>query len=507
MISTLHISSPAQKPTNVRYTVLAFACALSAITYLDRVCIGSAVPYLLEALGLDPKRPEQLAWALTAFSIAYAVFEVPSGWLGDRFGPRMVLIRIVLWWSVFTAATSLTTKSFIGPQFGFWSLVAMRFLFGMGEAGAYPNITRALHNWFPFKQRGLAQGAVWMAGRGMGGLTPLLWMFLVKGIVATSAGEDSREMTMPPLLKPLAELLDLDIWRVSFLIFGVIGLLWCLLFAWWFRNHPQQKQSVNEAELELIQAGRLGTEEGHGNTPWFKLLTDRNLWALCLMYFCASYAWYFNINYLPMCLEEQYGVKTGNILGAIYKGGPLWMGALACLLGGFLTDWFIRRTGDRKWGRRLFGLIGHGLCALCYLACMAAPSALTFFLAISFAAFFNDLTMGASWATCQDIGRRYSATVAGCMNTIGNLGGAVGTFITGVILTQAVKAYENAHGIAIEAMQASSSAPDRLAADEALKAAHWPGYQLSLLSFAGVYFVGVLLWLFIDATRPVAEDA
>jgi MFS transporter, ACS family, glucarate transporter len=500
MTSKQLISSLTQKPTRVRYIVLAFACTLSMITYLDRVCIGSAVPYLLDALGLDPKRPEQLAWALTAFSIAYAVFEVPSGWLGDRYGPRNVLIRIVLWWSVFTAATSWTGKAFLGLQFGFWTLVAIRFLFGMGEAGAYPNITRALHNWFPFKQRGLAQGAVWMAGRGMGGLTPLIWLFLVEGSSTTAVLEDGKEVSS--LLT--APLLD---WRTAFIVFGGIGLTWCALFALWFRNHPQQKETVNDAELTLILAGRNGTEEGHGNTPWLKLLTDRNLWALCFMYFCASYAWYFNINYLPTCLKEQYGVKTGNILGAIYKGGPLWMGALACLLGGYLTDWFIRRTGDLKWGRRWFGLIGHGLCAVCYLVCMAAPTALTFFLAISFAAFFNDLTMGASWATCQDIGRRYSATVAGCMNTIGNLGGAVGTFMTGLILTLAVTAYERAHGIAIDTLQASNNAAEKLAGDEALKAAHWPGYQLSLLSFAGVYFLAVLLWLYIDATKPVAEDA
>jgi MFS family permease len=507
MTSKLLISSPTQKPTRVRYIVLAFACTLSMITYLDRVCIGSAVPYLLDALGLDPKRPEQLAWALTAFSISYAIFEVPSGWLGDRYGPRSILIRIVLWWSVFTALTSLTGKFPWGLQFNFWILVAMRFLFGMGEAGAYPNITRALHNWFPFKQRGLAQGAVWMAGRGMGGLTPLIWMFLVKGVSSASSVEGGPKSTNPPLLLSLGTYLGTDVWRVAFLIFGVVGLFWCLLFSFWFRNHPNQKKSVNDAELELIQVGRTGTEQGHGNTPWVKLLTDRNLWALCLMYFCASYAWYFNINYLPTYLGEQHGVKTDDVLGAIYKGGPLWMGALACLLGGYLTDWFIRRTGDLKWGRRWFGLIGHGLCALCYLACMAAPTALTFFLAISFAAFFNDLTMGASWATCQDIGRRYSATVAGCMNTIGNLGGAVGTFVTGLILTLAVSAYERAHGIAIDALQASNDAAERLAGDEALRAAHWPGYQLSLLSFAGVYFLAVLLWLCIDATKPVVDDA
>jgi len=482
-----------QAPTRVRYIVLAFACALSMITYLDRVCIGSAVPHLLEALGLDKNRPEALALALTAFSIAYAVFEVPSGWLGDKFGPRSVLIRIVLWWSVFTALTSLTGKYFLAMQFGFWALVAVRFLFGMGEAGAYPNITRALHNWFPFQQRGLAQGAVWMAGRGMGGLTPLLWLLLVEGIATTTVLDNGDEVTTR-ITDPV-----FSSWRAAFWLFGGIGLTWCALFAWWFRNRPDQKESVNEAELKLIRSGQQGAEAGHADTPWFKLLTDRNLWALCLMYFCASYAWYFNINYLPTCLEEQYGIRGGNVLGAIYKGGPLWMGAVACLLGGFLTDWFIRRTGDRKWGRRWFGLIGHGLCAVCYLACAEARSAVGFFLAISFAAFFNDLTMGAAWATCQDIGRRYSATVAGCMNTIGNAGGAVGTFMVGFLLARAVTAYEHSHALSIAAL----NDPD--VAKQALKDAHLAGYHLNLLTFAGVYFLAAILWFFIDATRPVVD--
>ncbi|MFL5245812.1 MAG: MFS transporter [Gemmataceae bacterium] len=482
-------SPPALVPTRVRYIVLAFACALSMITYLDRVCIGSAVPYLLAALGFQSV--EDIKLALASFSVAYAAFEVPSGWLGDMLGPRRVLIRIVLWWSVFTALTSLTGLPVFGMQFGFWTLVIVRFLFGMGEAGAYPNITRALHNWFPFQQRGLAQGAVWMAGRGMGGLTPLIWLLLVDGITITETTETGKEISK----RVTSPLMD---WRSTFWLFGAIGLTWCALFAWWFRNRPEQKESVNEAELKLIRSGQQGAEAGHGNTPWLKLLTDGNLWALCLMYFCASYAWYFNINYLPEFLKEQHGVQAGDVLGAIYKGGPLWMGAVACLLGGFLTDWLIHRTGDRKWGRRWFGLIGHGLCAVCYLACAEARSALTFFLAISFAAFFNDLTMGAAWATCQDIGRRYSATVAGCMNTIGNAGGAVGTYMVGFLLARAVAAYEHSHNLSIAALNDSDLAKQAL-----LKEAHLAGYHLNLLTFAGVYFLAAILWFFIDATRPV----
>src|SRR6185437_10923315 len=147
-------------------------------------------------------------------------------------------------------------------------------------------------------------------------------------------GVETRSLLFAPVLH----------WRATFLIFGVIGMLWCLLFSRWFRNRPEQKPTVNKAELALIQAGRADLGAGHAHVPWLRLLRSRNLWALCLMYFFASYGWYFNITYLPHFLEQR-GVDPHSVVGAIYKGGPLWLGAVACLLGGFLTDSFIRRTG------------------------------------------------------------------------------------------------------------------------------------------------------------------
>src|SRR5436305_7042927 len=199
-------SSPgtaAAPPTRVRYGVLAFPCSLAAITYLDRLSIGTSQSYQLAALGLD--NVAALRATFTAFSLAYAIFEVPTGWLGDVFGPRATLIRIVLWWSFFTALTALAGVRVAGVTLvGLTALVVIRFLFGMGEAGAFPNITRALHNWFPVTERGMAQGYVWMSGRLMGGLTPLVWVLLV-------------------------ELLQLS-WRAAFVLFGLIGVAWCVAF-------------------------------------------------------------------------------------------------------------------------------------------------------------------------------------------------------------------------------------------------------------------------------------
>ncbi len=512
--------SALQRPTRVRYGVLGFACALSMITYLDRVCFATVAPYIGKEFDLSK---QQLGWLFTAFALAYAMFEVPSGWMGDVFGPRRTLIRIVLWWSLFTALTGAIFPNPSWPWLAFAAMFLVRFLFGMGEAGAYPNIARSFHNWFPFEERGFAQGTVWMAGRFAGGLSAFAVLALMIH-TTTSTGE-------PVVL-----------WRHSFWIFGGLGIAWCVVFWWWFRDCPEQHPNVNTAELALIRGSRsvspatekrgpaeiavekstdittgaapegavqqhpvatsaaarkaaITTEakpqrepdpftaeeemlaqegESHANVPWLRLLGSMNLWSLCLMYFCASYGWYFNITWLPKYLNTIYGVSQethGFWTMSLLSGAPLLLGSLACLFGGLLTDAFIRRTGDRKWGRRLFGALGHGVCALCYFASLGASSPWLFVLAIALAAFWNDLTMGAAWASCIDIGRHYSGIVSGCMNTIGNLGGAAAGITTGLVLD-----YFEPHG-----------------------------WTVNFLIFGGVYVVAMFLWLRFDATKPLVS--
>ncbi len=456
-------ASPAP-PTRVRYGVLGFACSLSMITYLDRVCFSKAAPEIAHELGYGGVA--DLWPAITAFALAYALFEVPSGWLGDVFGPKRTIIRIVVWWSIFTALTGTIEDGIVS---GLVLLTLVRLLFGMGEAGAYPNITRALHNWFPSDKRGFAQGMVWMSGRFMGGMTPLIWV-----LVTTTLGLS---------------------WRHAFYLFGIIGILWCVAFSLWFRDRPREHPKVNAAEVELIEAGRTDVGHAHATIPWLKLLSSGNLWCLCLMYFCAAYGWYFNITYLPDFLKTQYEVAKDDFWGQLYAGGPLIAGAMTCIGGGLLSDWFIQRTGNRKWGRRLFGVIGHSLCAVCYIACASRPSLLVFVLAISFAAFWNDLTMGAAWATCQDIGKKYAAIVAGCMNTIGNLGGAAAGWITGAI----VKARQVSTAGGEEAFKALSDGEKR--------DLMWPAYDLNFWIFGSVYVLAVFFWLRIDATKAVVPQA
>jgi MFS transporter, ACS family, glucarate transporter len=284
-------------------------------------------------------------------------------------------------------------------------------------------------------------------------------------------------------------------WRACFAIFAGVGVVWCILFALWFRDRPEKKPSVNAAELALIRSSAAEAAPGHARVPWLKIIKCRNLWFLCIMYACQSYGWYFYITLLPRFMETQHGVSKTSALGAIYKGGPLWMGAIGCLLGGFLTDWFIRRTGNRKLGRRLFGIIGHSGCVLCFLACGFATTAFSFFVVISLAGFSSDITMASSWSLCQDIGRRHAAIVAGCMNMIGNLGGSLSSIVTGTLLTLAINSHASQLGLAVEEMSEAEKATGLM-----------PGYQIAFLIFAAVHVISVTCWCMVDSTKPVVPE-
>jgi ACS family glucarate transporter-like MFS transporter len=489
LLASAPAKSTSAPATRVRFGVLAFACTLSMITYLDRVAIASAAGNIVKDLGLQSVA--DLKWAFTAFAFAYALFEVPTGWLGDMFGPRRSLTRIVLWWSFFTVLTAAVGLH-LGPVvLGLGFLVCVRFLFGIGEAGAYPNITRALHNWLPLHERGRGQGLVWFSGKLMGGLTPFLWTVLVVGTSANPA---------------------LFGWRGGFCLFGAIGILWCILFTRWFRNRPEEKPGVNAAELDLIRSGTgepsefpekpiaeidlIGGDEKKGQgahkVPWKNIVTNGNFLALCLMYATQAYGWYFNITYLPQFLERQYHLPNTSMLGALYKGGPLWMGAIGCLLGGVITDAVIRRTGNRRFGRRVCGWIGHSMCVVCFLICPIAPNVFVFFAAVSLAAFFTDLTVASAWATCQDIGGRYAAIVGAFMNMGAGLCGALAGWVTGSILESSIAA--SAAKLGVQAASLSI---------EQTNAALLHGYHLNFYSFAALYLVAFLCWFKIDSTRSI----
>jgi MFS family permease len=373
-------------PSRARFTLLQFAFALSVITFFDRVCIAAAAPSIRDELGLTAI---QMGWVFSAFTFAYAFFEVPSGWLGDTIGPRKVLTRIVLWWSAFTMAT--------GIAWSFASLITCRFLFGVGEAGAFPNTSRSFSQWFPVRERGRAHGIIFMGTRLGGALAPPVAVALI-GVVG---------------------------WRASFWIFGVFGVFWAYAWWKWFRDDPTQHPSVNALELEIIREGGATV---HKHTMQWRFLLNWNLFFICSMYFAVGYGLYFYLTWLPTYLREARAFSAA--MAGLLAGLVLFMGAVTSLLGGFWTDRWVKKYG-LKIGRCGVGAIALPASGLLLAGAALTSHALAAALLIALAAGAADLCMSAAWAMCLDIGRDSAGTVTGCMNTFANIGGAIGPLVMG----------------------------------------------------------------------------
>src|SRR3989454_9055735 len=369
------------KPSRARFTLLRFAFALSVVTYLDRVCIATAATSIREDLHLSAV---QMGWIFSAFTLAYAIFEIPSGWLGDTIGPRKVLTRIVLWWSAFTMAT--------GAAWSYVSLLTFRFLFGAGEAGAFPNASRSFSQWFPTAERGRAHGIIFMGTRLGGALAPPLAIALI-----TAAG-----------------------WRASFWIFGSVGVFWAVFWWRWFRDNPSKHPSVNAGELQVIEEGR-GNGAEHHELHW-RLFLNANLLFICLTYFAFGYGLYFYLTWLQTYLREARGFSAGQ--ASLLASIVLLSAAGASIAGGFWTDHWVKRYGLRigRCGVASTALIGSGL--ILAVAAVTGNSLIAALL-IAAAAGVADLCISAAWSVCLDIGRESAGTVTGCMNTFANLGGAI----------------------------------------------------------------------------------
>jgi MFS family permease len=380
----------ALRASRARHKVLGFALAAMGVAYLDRVAISSAASVMKADLGLSDT---EMGLVFSAFTLAYALFEVPSGWLADRFGARLMLTRIVLWWSAMTALTGAAT--------GFVSLVAIRWLFGMGEAGVLPSLSRAFSRWLPADARGRAFGLTLMAAA-LGGAA-----------------------TQPIV----AELLARMSWRQAFPIFGSVGVLWAAAWFWWFRDDPARHRAVNAAELALIGGPAPATQ--HPPVPWRALAGSRGVLALCAMYFSAIYGWYFYITWLPSYLLRARGFDLQ--AAGWLSSAPLLGIAAGALLGGWISDPLVRRFGLRA-GLRTPGLVGLPLAALCMLAAIATPEGRTATLWFAAAAASMALGIAPAWSVCLAIGGRHAGVVSGAMNTFGNLGGALMPVVMGAVL-------------------------------------------------------------------------
>jgi MFS transporter, ACS family, glucarate transporter len=380
------------RPSNARHVVTAFAVTLAVITYIDRVAISVSVPFISEDLHLSTI---QMGWALSAFGWAYAAFEIPGGWLGDRIGPRRVLMRIVLWWSAFTAAT--------GWAWSATSLIAIRALFGAGEAGAFPNLTRVFTTWLPVGARERAQALLWFATRISGAFTPLIVATLIKAIG----------------------------WRRTFGVFGIIGIAWAIAFYRWYRDAPAEHPAVNAAELALLPPPR-ETAIAHGGVPWRVIFSSRAVWLLSIQYMCLAYGWWFYVNWLPKYLRDARG--TSITMGALLAGLPLLLGGLGCLVSAAIIPRLARATGSVALARRIVAIAGFAGASASIVVFTAIADPIRAMIVLGFAGFFNDFVMPAAWAGTMDVGGRYSGTVSGAMNTLGSVAGASSVLVVGYLL-------------------------------------------------------------------------
>ncbi len=373
-------SASGQRPTHVRYIVLGLTVAAYMITYMDRQVLAVARPAIRDELGISLL---MMGWITFSFRIAYALFQIPGGWLGDRFGARRGLTLIVTWWSLFTGFTALAWNAV--------SMLVIQVFFGLGEAGAFPIATRSLSRWMRPTERGFAQGV-------------------------THAGSRLGAALTPPIVVVIMFAFG---WRAAFMVFGLLGVLWSAVWYFYYRDTPEEHHGVNAAERELIGSGRKRSSE----IPWRRILSHGNLWILAVMYFCYN----FNLNvyndWFPTYLHDSRGMTLAKM--GLYASLPLFAGTLGDLAGGWFSDHVLRRTNKVNLARRWVAIAGFLLSAAATVPAVLAhdPRVSVAFYCLAF--FGLEWTVGISWAVPLDIGGDFAGSVSAVMNTLGNIGGAM----------------------------------------------------------------------------------
>jgi ACS family glucarate transporter-like MFS transporter len=354
---------------------------LALLLYVDRVCISVAKDAISSDLGLSDKA---MGWVLSAFALGYALFQVPSGMMADRLGPRSVLTAIVSIWSAFTALTGLV--------WNFVSLLVVRFLFGAGEAGAFPGMSRVTFSWIPIRERGIVIGLNFSGSRlGAAFALPVVaWLITAFG------------------------------WRNAFFILGAVGIGWALL--WWlaFRDQPEDHPQLSAAEKAEIVAGRQQDEAGTSEkVPLRELLASQNMRIAIVQYFCSNFTFFFALTWLFPHLKETYQLNAMD--AGWYAIAPFIAGACGNWISGALVD-RIYSGGDWNRSRRLPAMIGFCLAAVGLVGSVFMSTPLSAVMMLSIAILGADMTLAPSWALCVDIGKKSAGTVSGTMNMAGNIG-------------------------------------------------------------------------------------
>jgi MFS transporter, ACS family, glucarate transporter len=383
--------------THVRHVILGLTVAAYMITYMDRVVISAAIPTIRKEYGFSLVT---MGYIISSFRWGYALFQIPGGWIGDKIGPRRALTLIVGWWSVFTSATAFAWSAV--------SMIAIRFLFGVGEAGAFPIATRSLSYWILPAERGFAQGITHAGSRLGAAMTPTLVV-----LVIANYG-----------------------WRTAFVSFGMLGVIWSAVWYWYYRDTPAEHALVGDEELHLI-TGSLGEvkPQHRRSVPWRIILASREVQYVSVMYLCYGYCLAVYLDWFPTYLNSHRGYNLLQM--GFYASLPLLAGVAGDLLGGWISDIWAKRTGNLKLARRVVAVSGFLLAAGAILPATltTSPIACVWYSCVAF--FGLEVTVGVSWAVPLDIGADYAGSVSAVMNTCGNIGGA----ISPLLLTYLVGAY------------------------------------------------------------------
>lgn len=353
---------------------------MAAILYLDRACFSAAVAPIEREFGIT--RESQMSIVMVAFTLAYGLFEIPTGRLGDRYGSRRTLTRVVAGWSIFTMLTAAC--------WGLWSLVAVRFLFGAAEAGAFPNAARIIARWFPQAERGRVQGLMLTCAVAGSSLSPGL----------------------------AAAVIDRFGWRAMFIAFGSVGIIWAIIFIRWFRDDPAEHPSANEAERAKIGTG--GPPPEHRPIPWREVSRNRSIWLLAIIVSCTAFVSYVYLSWYPKYLQAARGVeqvRAGALASLVLAGG-----ALGTLGGGFVVDHLTRKMAKPARARQL----------ICAVAMVAAGVLLVFAVRADSPLLSAGLTclslcammsfQSTWWSSAIEVSGGHVGSLFGLMNGIGAVG-------------------------------------------------------------------------------------
>jgi MFS family permease len=413
------VDPPVLRPieARVRHRIVLFGASLALLSFVDRAAIGQAAPAISRELHLTPF---QMGLVFSAFGFTYAACEIPSGWLCDRFGARRLLTRVVLWWSLFTAAT--------GWAWNFPSLAITRLLFGAGESGCFPGLARVFRTWLTPRERNSAEGIKAAAARWGAAITPVMFAALSAWVG----------------------------WRKTFLMLGMLGLVWGVAFWWWYRDDPPGRPAA-------------GTPASGHAVEWGKLVRARSLWALGAQWFCHYYGFYFYITWLPLYLYQARGLDLRH--GSLAAGLPLLTAGLGSLVGGWALSALVLRLDSVARARRLLAYVAYGGAGILLVLFTWISEPVLALGVLSLSSFAAEFSGPISWTTAMDIGGEHVGTVSGFMNMLGHFGGSVAPAVMGLLLSSTRN-----------------------------------GWNVAFWCSAAIYGLGAVCWTLIDPVTPLSID-